>query len=59
MESLMRNVMIVTAAVIALAGVVFVKGYTRAAQSPQTGVSAFDLMSTAKDLPVAPPPEAF
>ena len=55
----MRKLMIVTAAVVALAGVVFVKGYTRAAQSPQAAVSAFDLMSTANDLPVAPHPDAF
>lgn len=57
----MRILTIITAAValIVAASVFAQKPNTGATQASQTALSSFDLMSNAKDLPVAPNPDAF
>jgi len=56
----MRTTMTVTAAIVLMvAGTLFMlKSNTSATQQSQTTVSIFELMSNAKDLPVAPNPDA-
>ena len=57
----MRKLLISAAAIVAtLCAVAFLlKSNPDVTEAAQHALSSFDLMSNAKDLPVAPPPEAF
>jgi len=57
----MRKLLISAAAIVAtLCAVAFLlRSNPDVTQAAQHALSSFDLMSNAKDLPVAPPPEAF
>jgi hypothetical protein len=60
-EPFMPTIAIVTTAAVLVAagGVFMLKSNTGATYAAQTTVSTFDLMATAKDLPVAEKPDAF
>jgi len=57
----MRKAIVVVAAVfMVLSGIAFVTARTNSAVQPaSTSMSTFELMSNAKELPVAPNPDAF
>jgi hypothetical protein len=60
METMMRKITIATTTImLVVAAVALIQSYTGAAQSPRMAMSAFDLMSEAANLPVAPNPDAF
>jgi len=51
---------VVAAAIMVLSGIALVTARTHSTGKPVSGsMSAFDLMSNAKELPVAPHPDAF
>ena len=55
-----KAIVLVAAVVIVLSGIALVTARTNSAVHPvSASMSMFDLMSNAKDLPVAPHPDAF
>jgi hypothetical protein len=55
-----KAIVLVAAVVIVLSGIALVTARTNSAVQPvSASMSTFDLMSNAKDLPVAPHPDAF
>jgi hypothetical protein len=54
-----KMTLVATTAMLIVAAVALIQSHTGATQSPQAAMSAVDLMSGAKDLPVAPNPDAF
>jgi len=55
-----KAIVVVAAAIMVLSGIALVTARTNSTVQPvSASMSAFDLMSNAKDIPVAPHPDAF
>ncbi len=55
-----KAIVVVAAAILVLSGIALVTARTNSTVQPvSASMSTFDLMSNAKDLPVAPHPDAF
>ena len=55
-----KAIVVVAAAIMVLSGIALVTARTNGTVQPvSASMSAFDLMSNAKDIPVAPHPDAF